>query len=68
LMGRADIGKEIKQARINKNLSLDMLARKTGLSKSFLSELERGKKYPRLDSLEKIAQALEVNVNFFFRE
>lgn len=68
LMGRADIGKEIRQARINKNLSLDALARKTGLSKSFLSELERGKKYPRLDSLEKIAQALEVNLNFFFRE
>jgi len=68
LTGRADIGREIKEVRINKNLSLDMLARKTGLSKSFLSELERGKKYPRLDTLEKIAHVLEVNVNFFFRE
>lgn len=63
-----DIGRRIKELRKNKELTLDALAERTKLSKSFLSELERQKKFPRLDTLQTIARELGVSVYFFFKE
>ncbi|KPK43051.1 MAG: hypothetical protein AMJ78_00040 [Omnitrophica WOR_2 bacterium SM23_29] len=63
-----EIGRKAKQLRLNKALSLDALARKSSLSKSFLSEFERGKKFPRLDTLQRLAKALEVDIHFFFNK
>jgi transcriptional regulator with XRE-family HTH domain len=48
----------VKKARKERNWSLDTLAEKTGLSKSFLCEVENGRKYPRLETLDKIEKAL----------
>jgi transcriptional regulator with XRE-family HTH domain len=42
------------------------LGEKTGLSASFLSQLELGQVSPSLASLENIATALNVNITFFF--
>ena len=52
------LGKRAKAARHEKGWSLDVLAAKTMLSKSFLSEMERGKKYPCLSTLDKICKVL----------
>jgi len=62
------VGRRIRELRRNKKLSLDTLARRTKLSKSFLSELERKKKFPRLNTLQTIARDLGVSVYFFFKE
>lgn len=63
-----DIGRTIREIRKNKSLSLDALARKTELSKSFLSEFERGKKCPRLETLKKITEVLEVDIHFLLKK
>ena len=58
----------IRQLRKNKKLSLDKLGSRAELSKSFLSEMERGKKQPRLETLQRIARELGVSAYFFFKE
>ncbi|CAA7194092.1 helix-turn-helix domain-containing protein [Chryseobacterium potabilaquae] len=52
-------GLKIKQQRQKKNWSLQDLAIKTGLSKSYLNEIENGKKYPKHDKIIQISDALE---------
>lgn len=54
-------GLKMKQIRTEKNLSLFGLAKLTGLSKSYLNEIEKGKKYPKTDKIVLLAQHLEVS-------
>lgn len=54
-------GLKLKQARTNKNLSLFGLAKITELSKSYLNEIEKGKKYPKTDKIILLAEKLEVS-------
>ncbi len=53
-------GLKLKQARTNKNLSLFGLAKITDLSKSYLNEIEKGKKYPKTDKIILLSEKLEV--------
>ncbi|MBC5839516.1 helix-turn-helix domain-containing protein [Flavobacterium muglaense] len=53
-------GLKLKQARTNKNLSLFGLAKITELSKSYLNEIEKGKKYPKTDKIILLAEKLEI--------
>ena len=55
------IGLKLKQARTNKNLSLFGLAKITDLSKSYLIEIEKGKKYPKTDKIILLSEKLEVS-------
>ena len=57
-----DFGKKIRLERRLKSLSLKQVSQKTGLSISFLSEVERGISQPSIASLKKIAQALEISL------
>ena len=54
-------GLKLKQARMNKDLSLFGLAKITDLSKSYLNEIEKGKKYPKTDKIILLAEKLEVS-------
>lgn len=56
---RLIFGLKLKQIRTEKDLSLFGLAKLTGLSKSYLNEIEKGKKYPKTDKIVLLAQALE---------
>jgi transcriptional regulator with XRE-family HTH domain len=56
------LGKRAKVARLEKGWTLDVMAVKTGLSKSFLSEMERSKKFPCLHTLERICKRLGVKL------
>ncbi|WP_300690911.1 helix-turn-helix transcriptional regulator [Chryseobacterium sp.] len=51
-------GLKLKQQRQKKNWSLQDLAIKTGLSKSYLNEIENGKKYPKHDKIIQLSEAL----------
>ncbi|MFD3326679.1 helix-turn-helix domain-containing protein [Streptomyces sp. NPDC058701] len=53
------LGTRLQAARIRLSLTLDGLAQRSGLSKSFLSQLESGKANPTLDSLQRLAEAVE---------
>ncbi|PKO07248.1 MAG: hypothetical protein CVU41_02905 [Chloroflexi bacterium HGW-Chloroflexi-3] len=59
------VGQKLKQRRDELNLSLRALAAQTGLSAVFLSQIERGKSNPSLNSLQRIAKTLGVPLHFF---
>ena len=50
----------LKQLREEKGLSQDTLADKAGLHRTYISLLESGKRIPSLDTLEKIAIAINI--------
>ncbi len=52
------LGLKMKQLRQKNNLSLQDLANISGLSKSYLNEIENGKKYPKHDKIAQLAVAL----------
>ena len=57
----------IKNIRESKKISLNKLSEKTGISKSYLHELENNKKFNvTLNKLYKIANALNVNIKDLF--
>src|SRR3989304_863366 len=60
------IGAKLKALRESQKLSLRDLADKTGLSASFLSQLDLGQVSPSIASLENIAKALNVYITYFF--
>jgi transcriptional regulator with XRE-family HTH domain len=51
-------GAKLKQLRSDNNLTLSQLAAKTTLSISYLSEIEKGKKFPTPDKIIQIARAV----------
>ncbi len=53
-------GLKLKQIRTEKKLSLSALARISGLSKSYLNEIEKGKKYPKPDKIAILSEKLDV--------
>ena len=58
---RLIFGLKLKQIRTERNLSLYGLSKITGLSKSYLNEIEKGKKYPKTDKIILLAKALEIS-------
>lgn len=56
----------IKYFRSLKNLTQEKLSEISGISKDYLSEIERGKKTPGIKRLIKIAEALDIDVYKFF--
>lgn len=61
-----NIGMKIKKLRGEKGITLKELSEKSELSVGFLSQLERGLTTIAVDSLEKLAEILEVNLTYFF--
>jgi transcriptional regulator with XRE-family HTH domain len=59
---RATLAKNIKTFRNRRNWSQADLAEKSNLSIVFLSDIERGNKWPYLDTLIKLATAFKVEV------
>lgn len=48
-----NIALNLKRIRKSKNMSLDMLAERTGVSKSMLGQIERGKSNPTVSTIGK---------------
>lgn len=67
-MAIEQLGKKIKRIRLERGMTLKILAEKTGFSISFLSQLERGKSSATLESLKKISIVFGVNPSYFFEE
>lgn len=61
------IGKRIRQCRKEIGLTVEQLGKKTGLSQSMISQIERGQVNPSLDTLWKLSYFLEVPVFSFFK-
>jgi transcriptional regulator with XRE-family HTH domain len=60
------IGQRIKQLRQKKSMGLVDLGRHTGLSASFLSQLETGRVVPTLRNLARISMVFSKDLSYFF--
>jgi transcriptional regulator with XRE-family HTH domain len=61
------IGRRIRLLRTSKGLTQPMLADHAELTTVYISELERGKKSVTVGALARIAQALDVKLEEFFK-
>ena len=62
------IGEKIRRRRNEIDMSMKVLAEKTGLTSGFISQVERELAEPSITSLRKISKALGVAVFHFFTE
>ena len=60
------VGSEVRELRKARGLTLDDLSRTTGISRSYLSVIERDAGKPSVEVFTAIAEALSVDVNWFF--
>ena len=60
------IGERIRRLRLKKSMGLVELGRHTGLSASFLSQLETGRVVPTLRNLARIAMVFSKDLAYFF--
>ncbi len=67
-MGEELISKNIQSLRKQKGITLQNLADMTGLTKGYLSKIERSEKAPPYSTLNRIAGALGVDAGFLLRE
>lgn len=58
---RIIFGLKVKQLRKERSLSFKELAEQTSMSVSYLNEIEKGKKYPREDKIDLLANVLGVS-------
>jgi len=55
------LGFKIKHLRLQKGISYQALSAQTGLSVSYLNDIEKGKKYPKPDKIRSLAAAFEMD-------
>ena len=64
-----EVGRRIRQLRVTRSgprMTQEDLSARARISVSFLSMIERGERSPHLETLAKIAEALEVRIADFF--
>ena len=62
------VGKKLRQIRIRRKYTLRTLAKLTGLSHSFICDIEHERCNPSYKNLVLIANALSINPEFFFEQ
>ncbi len=63
-----NIGETIRNFRLQKGMSQGDIEKRTGLLRCYLSRVENGHTIPSLDTLAKIAQAMDVSLGQFFAD
>jgi transcriptional regulator with XRE-family HTH domain len=66
--GTMVIGEKLKTLRAQKNLSQGDVEKRTGLLRCYISRVENGHTVPSVDTLEKMARALEVPLYRLFTD
>jgi transcriptional regulator with XRE-family HTH domain len=61
------LGERIKQQRLNRGLTQEVLAENANVSVSFLGQIERGERKLSLETLVKIAGALGASLDFLVK-
>lgn len=66
LLAEAHLGQRIKRLRLKRSMGLVELGKQTGLSASFLSQLETGRVIPTLRNLARLALVFGKDLSYFF--
>jgi transcriptional regulator with XRE-family HTH domain len=61
------IGEKVRALRLKKKMGLVELGKHTGLSPAMLSKIERGRLFPTLPTLLRVALVFSVGLEWFFR-
>lgn len=67
-LGRYAIGEKLRALRLRKKMGLVELSRHSGLSAAMLSKVERGRLFPTLPTLLRIALVFSVGLEYFFSD
>lgn len=59
-------GLAIKQRRGELGISQEELAFRSGLHRTYISDIERGIRNPSLENIEKLVKALEISISILF--
>lgn len=59
-------GSKVRKNRLKKNLSQEKLAELANLHRTYISQIESGKRNIALKNIEKIAEALDIEVKELF--
>jgi transcriptional regulator with XRE-family HTH domain len=62
------VGQKLKDRRNEVDMTIRELARRTGLSASFISQVERGKANLSIDSLRQISECLDVSIQYLLSD
>ena len=65
---KAELGRRLRVARFDRNLTLKEVAARCGMSATHISEVERGKTSPTIGALQRIAAALGEKTSYFVQE
>ena len=60
------VGKRVRKIRRNLDITQEQLAEAVGITSESISNIERGKTAPSFETLEKIAEVLQVQVKELF--
>ncbi len=63
---KSAFGKTVRGARVDLRLSQEELGNRSGLHRTYISDVERGTRNISLESIEKLADALELSVSTLF--
>ena len=63
-----EISKKLKLMRKENNLTLKELSTKSGISISFISDIENGRRNPSIEKLKILARALNIPAGEFLKE
>jgi transcriptional regulator with XRE-family HTH domain len=63
-----NIGETIRSYRLQKGMSQGDIEKRTGLLRCYLSRVENGHTIPSLDTLSKIANAMDLQLGQFFAD
>ena len=66
MLTKKQLGQKIKQVRKSKKITQEKLAEIIGVDFGYISKLEVGQNFPSIPTLNKIAQALDVDISIFF--
>ncbi|MEZ4917460.1 MAG: helix-turn-helix domain-containing protein [Saprospiraceae bacterium] len=58
------LGLKVRQFRQEKKWNFEEMSKQTGISVSYLNEIEKGKKYPQPANIQKLASALDITPAF----
>ena len=67
-LNRYSIGEKLRTLRLCKSMGLVELGKHTGFSAALLSKIERGKLFPTLSTLLRIAMVFGVGLDYFFTD
>ncbi|MEK3686762.1 helix-turn-helix domain-containing protein [Paenibacillus sp. FSL R10-2736] len=65
---QVEFGKRVKELRARSGMSQDALSFRSGLDRTYISGVERGKRNVTLDSMQRIAKALNVSLRYIFSD